>query len=814
MKKQFDSPMLSWRQEREELLKGDQRAIDWGHQLGWKYSQAASHSSAFRLNHRKINPKTAEGKEEQIVHAVIHVQKFIAAPELKVGQGYQSHKKVCCIGVTSKSCKTLALVDWSLTPWFSHNSSYGSHLKLKPPMWILVVGSGATRECFSTRVFCLPSTPDRPGPFLDTGGWRSIRSKQKRKQHASCLSYGAQKTERPGPAGPTGRWLPQDNDQANRSLSKGSCIDDVMLCIKRYLEPLDSISDKCDPCLTVTSEGSVVTVLYAKTENDVAAIQVTSCVWCSVDIRLPLSFLTCAKPKYLLSDLSCSEWEVKRLLTNMRRGLQELSSRAGEMIAGLMLVLFGGLLGVCSDVSANRGGYPSFTDEIPFKITWPGSEFRLPTSGALYSEDDFVIMTTTEKEKYKCLLPSLANGEEDDDKGYGGPSPGELLEPLFKRSSCSYRIESYWTYEVCHGKHVRQYHEEKETGQKISVQEYYLGNMDQRSQSADTDQDEERENAKAASQTEVSTKNIEGQLTPYYSVEMGYGTPCTLKQNLPRSTSVLYVCHPEAKHEILSIAEVTTCEYEVVVLTPLLCTHPKYRFKSSPVNAIFCQALEGSPLQPQRLTQLDKEQEELLKPPFSTNADIREEGVSPVREEAFTSTHKPMTVGGQVQVTVGTTHISRLTDDQLIKEFLSGLYCLQGGVGWWKYEFCYGKHVHQYHEDKEQGKNIVVVGNWNAEEHVEWAKKNVARSYQLKEDGAQKVKVVSHFYGHGDLCDLTGKPRQVVVKLKCKESESPHAVTVYMMEPQTCQYVLGVESPVICRILDTADEHGLLSIPS
>lgn len=483
-------------------------------------------------------------------------------------------------------------------------------------------------------------------------------------------------------------------------------------------------------------------------------------------------------------------------------------------MAGLPLVLIGGLLGVCCGVSANRGGYPSFTDEIPFKITWPGAEFSLPTSGPIYSEDDFVIMTTTEKEKYKCLLPSLANGEEDDDKGYGGPSPGELLEPLFKRSSCSYRIESYWTYEVCHGKHVRQYHEEKETGQKISVQEYYLGNMAQSSQSADTEQAEEKVSAKAASQKEVPTKNIEGQLTPYYSVEMGNGTPCTLKRNEPRSTYVLYVCHPEAKHEILSIAEVTTCEYEVVVLTPLLCAHPKYRFKPSPVNAIFCQALEGSPLQPQRLTQLDKEQEELLKPPFSTNAGIREEGVSPVREEAFTSTHKPMNIGGQVQVTVGTTHISRLTDDQLIKEFLSGLYCLQGGVGWWKYEFCYGKHVHQYHEDKEQGKNIIVVGNWNAEEHIEWAKKNIARSYQLKEDGAQKVKVVSHFYGHGDLCDLTGKPRQVIVKLKCKESESPHAVTVYMMEPQTCQYVLGVESPIICRILDTADEHGLLSIPS
>uniref|UniRef100_A0A673CMK4 Endoplasmic reticulum lectin n=1 Tax=Sphaeramia orbicularis TaxID=375764 RepID=A0A673CMK4_9TELE len=456
------------------------------------------------------------------------------------------------------------------------------------------------------------------------------------------------------------------------------------------------------------------------------------------------------------------------------------SAAARDMMAGLLLVFLGGLLEVCSGVSANRGGYPSFTDEIPFKITWPGVEFTLPTSGALYNEDDFVIMTTTEQEKYKCLLPSLTGGEEDDEKDYNGPSPGELLDPLFKRSSCSYRIESYWTYEVCHGKHIRQYHEEKETGQKISVQEYFLGNMAQKSQS-------------------VSTKNIEGQLTPYYSLEMGNGTPCVLKQNTPRSTSVLYVCHPEAKHEILSVAEVTTCEYEVVVLTPLLCAHPKYRFKSSPVNAIFCQALAGSPLRPQRLTQLDKEQEEQLKPPFSK--------APPVREEAFTSTHKPMTVGGQSQVTVGTTHISRLTDDQLIKEFLSGSYCLHGGVGWWKYEFCYGKHVHQYHEDKEQGKNIVVVGSWNAEEHIDWAKKNVARSYQLKDDGVQKVKLVSHFYGHGDVCDLTGKPRQVIVKLKCKESESPHAVTVYMLEPQTCQYILGVTVVSI----DKLEQRSLLT---
>lgn len=36
--------------------------------------------------------------------------------------------------------------------------------------------------------------------------------------------------------------------------------------------------------------------------------------------------------------------------------------------------------------------------------------------------------------------------------------------------------------------------------------------------------------------------------------------------------------------------------------------------------------------------------------------------------------------------------------------------------------------------------------------------------------------------------------------LRCKESESPHAVTVYMMEPQTCQYILGVTLPACAEI--------------
>ena len=34
------------------------------------------------------------------------------------------------------------------------------------------------------------------------------------------------------------------------------------------------------------------------------------------------------------------------------------------------------------------------------------------------------------------------------------------------------------------------------------------------------------------------------------------------------------------------------------------------------------------------------------------------------------------------------------------------------------------------------------------------------------------------------------------MKLKCKKSESASAVSIYLLEPKTCEYVLGVESPL------------------
>ncbi len=45
--------------------------------------------------------------------------------------------------------------------------------------------------------------------------------------------------------------------------------------------------------------------------------------------------------------------------------------------------------------------------------------------------------------------------------------------PLYGERLCSYRLEPYWSYELCHGRYILQYYMHKEgKGPRI---EYYLG---------------------------------------------------------------------------------------------------------------------------------------------------------------------------------------------------------------------------------------------------------------------------------------------------------------------------------------------------
>ena len=104
-------------------------------------------------------------------------------------------------------------------------------------------------------------------------------------------------------------------------------------------------------------------------------------------------------------------------------------------------------------------------------------------------------------------------GDSKDD--YTGLSVLGLLEKMFTQQTCAYRLESYWTYELCHGKHLRQYHEERD-GKAIKVQEYYLGKFTKEMY----DQlvaDNEKDVANGITR-HPPTKKIEGLNMPYHEV--------------------------------------------------------------------------------------------------------------------------------------------------------------------------------------------------------------------------------------------------------------------------------------------------------
>ena len=64
--------------------------------------------------------------------------------------------------------------------------------------------------------------------------------------------------------------------------------------------------------------------------------------------------------------------------------------------------------------------------------------------------DGFVIMNIYQ-EKYECRIPMVKVGSGDGEDEYSGPSPLGIIEKLFIEMSCTYRLEAYWTYELCHG---------------------------------------------------------------------------------------------------------------------------------------------------------------------------------------------------------------------------------------------------------------------------------------------------------------------------------------------------------------------------
>jgi len=95
--------------------------------------------------------------------------------------------------------------------------------------------------------------------------------------------------------------------------------------------------------------------------------------------------------------------------------------------------------------------------------------------------------------------------------------------------------------------------------------------------------------------------------------------------------------------------------------------------------------------------------------------------------------------------------------------FIINIVFFLKGSGWWKYEICYNKYIRQVHKEKEKPDEIVVLGVFDMQEHINWLSNNEEKKPKLDVHG--KRQTVSHFYSSGSVCQKTGEKRETEVKI-------------------------------------------------
>ena len=421
--------------------------------------------------------------------------------------------------------------------------------------------------------------------------------------------------------------------------------------------------------------------------------------------------------------------------------------------------------------------FDPYDDKTTFSIAWLHPNDVTDLVSLHSSRYEALRLRTALNEAYTCYIPlaPLTPGEEglvlstEDRIQFS-----ESLQPFYLSDRCHNRVEGYWTYEVCHGKQLRQYHKDESKGKKASVvsPDYTLGYFDSPPEHY---------------QTLPLPRVAYSDLThPYYEVKLSKGSSCDLLGGRGREASVKYICNPHGEHnEFLQIEEISTCYYSVVFGTSFLCRLSAFQSSSSLSEEIQCIAEtdssdSGEPLAAAAV-RVAAEAFEWKGVQRRTAASDSTDGVP------FKQAPKPAV-------------------ENMAHKFLVGEICLQGGgTGWWKYEFCYGDYVNQFHVDK-SGKQEIRLGTWDQDAHINWFEENRSSNKLVSQNA------VLHYYPGGDMCEETGTPRAVVVKMRCVQTGSMEQVTLYLEEPKVCEYMLTVESRMFCQLMENIGDNGLFQV--
>uniref|UniRef100_A0A668A8N9 Endoplasmic reticulum lectin n=1 Tax=Myripristis murdjan TaxID=586833 RepID=A0A668A8N9_9TELE len=199
----------------------------------------------------------------------------------------------------------------------------------------------------------------------------------------------------------------------------------------------------------------------------------------------------------------------------------------------------------------------------------------LPDPVILGQTEEVMMVSSKYKQLYECRLPAQAvrfhqdPASEPETQGYTGPGIPELLRPMHS-APCLVKTKDWWTYEFCHGQHIRQYHlEDTEIKGDVLFLGYYESEFDW-----------SNETAKASKQH---------RLKRYHSQTYVNGSKCDLNGN-PRETEVRFVCEEGSSDYIARVDEPQSCRYVLTVHTSRTCQHPFLRPPSTAKpQGIVCQ---------------------------------------------------------------------------------------------------------------------------------------------------------------------------------------------------------------------------------
>ncbi|XP_022600508.1 protein OS-9 isoform X3 [Seriola dumerili] len=189
--------------------------------------------------------------------------------------------------------------------------------------------------------------------------------------------------------------------------------------------------------------------------------------------------------------------------------------------------------------------------------------------------EEVMMVSSKYKQLYECRLPAQAvrfhqdPASEPDSEGYTGPDIPDLLGPMHN-APCLVKTKDWWTYEFCHGQHIRQYHlEDTEIKGDILFLGYYESEFDWNN-----------ETAKASKQH---------RLKRYHSQTYVNGSKCDINGN-PRETEVRFVCEEGSGDYIARVDEPQSCRYVLTIHTSRTCQHPFLRPPSTAKpQGIVCQ---------------------------------------------------------------------------------------------------------------------------------------------------------------------------------------------------------------------------------